>query len=377
MAMEFLKLYDVTEIFKKDIKNDIMPNYKKMYIQEDTRDFHVLRIIEGDYDGNKDVFTVEREEISKIDVLEKLNQYEPGMEVRGIFKYFYSYGVLKTILEMDADKGYENYEFSVVSNFEEALKLATSERFEVEEVEYIEEKTNEGNGFKLHYSLLESDMLLQTIINDNRFNGYKSIIVKSYQNGREQGYSLNFLKGNEKMSISFAQQRNSDSLVVFYGLQRNTSISEEAYRNSARFEYRDFKKVRDYIFEILERDAEKGVSNNEVKMDDSLAMAQKMLEKIRENPFYQMFDGSIECLQEGKYNGYALCPYSTKTPGSFFITFAKESKDNIVVHSGEYGFQGLPCGKGRIEKTFNVKDIEEAVEYIYSILKERCKVKAA
>ena len=57
--------------------------------------------------------------------------------------------------------------------------------------------------------------------------------MQSYQNGREQGLTIAGL--DNMMVISFAEHRNSDSIVVYCGMTANQGLSDEAWKNSKMF----------------------------------------------------------------------------------------------------------------------------------------------
>jgi len=82
---------------------------------------------------------------------------------------------------------------------------------------------------KKHYSVIHSDKVLSLI--KKRLSKVKSktermneVSVEQWSNGREQGYSL-FVYGTKGARINFAQQRNSDTMVVLCGSMANFDIT--------------------------------------------------------------------------------------------------------------------------------------------------------
>lgn len=101
---------------------------------------------------------------------------------------------------------------------------------------------------KIQYSLVVAQKILDLIMADERAKELEAI-VECYQNGREQGYLIWNWKANKALYI--AQQRNSDSIVVYLGSYSMQSISEDAYKNSKYFDCDDYAGVVNYIFDTL------------------------------------------------------------------------------------------------------------------------------
>lgn len=84
--------------------------------------------------------------------------------------------------------------------------------------------------FHLHYSLVHATKVLKLI--RKKLKGAKcDITVECWANCREQGF---YLRRNEssdsdtRLALVFAQQRNSDSIVVVYGTPMNFDITTNA-----------------------------------------------------------------------------------------------------------------------------------------------------
>lgn len=72
-----------------------------------------------------------------------------------------------------------------------------------------------------------------------------SLLIESYQNGREQGIQVWDM--NKSVSYSIAMFRRSDDIVVYFGTYMMQSLSDDAYEN-ARF----FTNAKDAATFIVE-----------------------------------------------------------------------------------------------------------------------------
>ena len=85
---------------------------------------------------------------------------------------------------------------------------------------------------KKHYSVIHSDLVLK-LIKKRLSKGKGEIEVDQWSNGREQGYSL-FVSTPSSLKcarINFAQQRNSDNMVVMCGDLINFDITTHQPNN--------------------------------------------------------------------------------------------------------------------------------------------------
>ena len=102
-------------------------------------------------------------------------------------------------------------------------------------------------------SLIISDHILNTILNDDRvvnFDGF----VKTFNNCREQGYSIFSGKNySNNQAIAFTQDRNSDFIVVYKGLDDMCIPTCRSEYGKKDFQPKDYDAVVDYVFELLER----------------------------------------------------------------------------------------------------------------------------
>lgn len=83
----------------------------------------------------------------------------------------------------------------------------------------------------------------------------KELLLEAYANCREQGYCLWNLEARKK--VSFSENRNSDSIVVYSGKMELFSMqgnipSEEAYERKLFFEYNEHYKAAEWIVAYLE-----------------------------------------------------------------------------------------------------------------------------
>ncbi len=75
-----------------------------------------------------------------------------------------------------------------------------------------------------HYSLEHSDKVLKQIAKALAKSKLQ-IVVDQWANGREQGYHLSVSGPDAQRDCCFAQQRNSDTVVVVFGKPRQFDIT--------------------------------------------------------------------------------------------------------------------------------------------------------
>lgn len=83
------------------------------------------------------------------------------------------------------------------------------------------------------------------------------ICYQPFQNGREHGFSV--LNLNTRKQASFSENRNSDEIVVYYGVAyetfdiNNLPMTEEDWKNKKYFEPEEYEEAANFILENLER----------------------------------------------------------------------------------------------------------------------------
>jgi hypothetical protein len=114
-------------------------------------------------------------------------------------------------------------------------------------------------------SLLKAEAVVNLVMCDAELIcSDEHIIVESYQNGREQGLTLTTVY---RTMIYIAQQRNSDSIVVYVGESSMQSLSEDAYTNGTCFS--DVGDAAVYVKNVLKRIiAEDGEKFKSIKEPD-------------------------------------------------------------------------------------------------------------
>ena len=86
--------------------------------------------------------------------------------------------------------------------------------------------------------------------------GEDMIFVESYDNGREHGFALSSWEG---CKLAFAENRNSDHIVVYTGksgdFDHNSNIpSEKSFDERTYFDYNETDKAARFIFNTLKSD---------------------------------------------------------------------------------------------------------------------------
>jgi DNA-binding beta-propeller fold protein YncE len=100
-------------------------------------------------------------------------------------------------------------------------------------------------------SLLVAERLLALVILKERnidYNEENTLYVECYQNGREQGYMITL--PNCK-AIYFSENRNSDSVVVYYGQNSCQGIDEDTYASAKYFDSDKDYEAADYIILLI------------------------------------------------------------------------------------------------------------------------------
>jgi len=97
----------------------------------------------------------------------------------------------------------------------------------------------------------------QTVLNafiDKYDNDEMNFSIGSYQNGREQGFSItNYGKrNNENYFACFSEARRSDKIVVYISdFDLGQSITGGMYEGAVFFNPYEYEKAADYIYEKL------------------------------------------------------------------------------------------------------------------------------
>lgn len=74
--------------------------------------------------------------------------------------------------------------------------------------------------------------------------------VEPYLNGREEGFAISDKTYHKK--VAFSENRNSDSIVVYFGEPFNFSLQgnvpdEKIYKKSQMFDYNQYLKAAEFI----------------------------------------------------------------------------------------------------------------------------------
>lgn len=107
-------------------------------------------------------------------------------------------------------------------------------------------------------SLIAAEKVLNLLLADSRAALYEGSIG-TFQNGREQGFKLNYYPTDEKgndtrdiWAISWAENRSSDDIVVYHGPTASHGAYQKAYKNAKYFKWDEEPLVVEYIFNLLE-----------------------------------------------------------------------------------------------------------------------------
>jgi hypothetical protein len=80
------------------------------------------------------------------------------------------------------------------------------------------------------------------------------LICNPYQNGREHGWALVQRIGEKQ--VSFSEYRNTDSIVVYFGLERHFSMqgnvpSEDVWKSAKFFGYNEYVPAANWIIDYF------------------------------------------------------------------------------------------------------------------------------
>lgn len=367
-----LKLIDAKEVMD-NLKPEEAKQYVAYFVQYDTWDFHVFRIMKGDYDGNQDIYTLEMDNISKSDIINELNIELGGLDIRQAFDYIDELDAIKTVVEFDVNRGFENWDFKTADSLEEALELITENGFYTPEEMLYEDTSKEekysGSELHLHYSLEEAMDLVDKLLQDPRANRYQGVELRAYQNGREQGYLLQYTDKDtgEEKAITFAQQRNSDALIVYHGPTSEKTVSEIAYQNSNSFRYRHFNAAKNYIFELLDAHAPLSEDENPIAIHPGLAIANIILAILLADERKSTICAAVEGLQEADFNGYSIINYRTPNKNNT-LNITSTANSEIALFIGKSTFNGID--EQAVMEWYANDELQQVVDRIFNYIQE-------
>lgn len=91
--------------------------------------------------------------------------------------------------------------------------------------------------FITNHSLARAQHVLDYLENDSRLSNFNSSMrIGSYQNGREQGLSLELIEGRNIIYFFFSEHKGTDDVVVYVSkVNSSQSIACEKYENLKKF----------------------------------------------------------------------------------------------------------------------------------------------
>ena len=114
---------------------------------------------------------------------------------------------------------------------------------------------------KKHYSMEASDRVLRQLkkLDVSIVLKHVEVVVSAFSNGREQGYHLLLYRDNIRNSnaVSFAQQRTSDDIVVYYGNENDFDITTNHpvdWDKKKFFRYNELDKCVAFIADQLTKE---------------------------------------------------------------------------------------------------------------------------
>ena len=95
---------------------------------------------------------------------------------------------------------------------------------------------------------------------ESKWEDTNDIIISSYSNGREQGLHLaNYKTPSSSPSVSFSQDRNSDSIIIYCGNFINFNMQgnvpdDRTYNNAKKFDCNQVYEAADFIYNYLTKE---------------------------------------------------------------------------------------------------------------------------
>lgn len=98
------------------------------------------------------------------------------------------------------------------------------------------------------HKVFYQSLIILTLIEELIDSDSPHLYAETYQNGRESGFTVN---GNKYKSMTFANDRHSDRIVVYPDNKAMQGLDEKAYKNKIFFGPDDYEKVAEYVVKYL------------------------------------------------------------------------------------------------------------------------------
>ncbi|MGG6281828.1 hypothetical protein ACQ4M3_09680 [Leptolyngbya sp. AN03gr2] len=111
---------------------------------------------------------------------------------------------------------------------------------------------------ELHYSLEIAHNILEDIEEIIAPELAKDCTVESFSNGREQGLFIQTYSERNYRCVGFAQQRNSDNIVIYWGVLRDFDVTthlpvrDEVWDRNLQFSYDEVEGAARWVVMYLE-----------------------------------------------------------------------------------------------------------------------------
>jgi hypothetical protein len=96
--------------------------------------------------------------------------------------------------------------------------------------------------------------LIEDLEGREAVSAFNTIEVGAFSNCREQGFCLSFYRKTDSRAVCFSRNRNSDSIVVYYGLRKdfdNCTNLPDNWDNSKYFKESDYAGIAAFVRRVL------------------------------------------------------------------------------------------------------------------------------
>ena len=104
---------------------------------------------------------------------------------------------------------------------------------------------------KLHLSDGLKSLILFELEGMHNFSDDFSVLVDTYQNGREKGYTLITIRDGKTKQVTFSEARSSDSIAVYLENKACQGLDEDSYQNQKSFGAGKYSEVVKFCVDYL------------------------------------------------------------------------------------------------------------------------------
>ena len=95
------------------------------------------------------------------------------------------------------------------------------------------------------------DIILYELSNIDSLDKNACVFYNCFQNGREQGFTINVYNNQKIKSITISENRNSDHIVVYLDNFENQGLNEKSYNSAKYFQYGEYSEAINFCKNYL------------------------------------------------------------------------------------------------------------------------------